>query len=60
VAYVGATDAQGPYGDSLFEIDAGARYRFNPNLIFNLFAGYLIPDVGDEAWAVAFRTQYSF
>jgi hypothetical protein len=60
VAYVGATDAQGPYGDSLFEIDAGARYRFNPNLIFNLFAGFLIPDVGDEAWAVAFRTQYSF
>jgi predicted porin len=59
-AYVLATDAEGPYGDSLFEFDAGATYRFNPNLVFNLFAGFLIPDSGDEAWAVAFRTQYSF
>jgi hypothetical protein len=59
-AYVGATDAAGPYGDSLFEFDAGATYRFNPNLVFNLFGGFLIPDEGDEAWAVAFRTQYSF
>jgi hypothetical protein len=59
-AYVGATDQQGPYGDALFEIDAGATYRFNPNLVFNLFGGFLIPDAGDEAWAVAFRTQYSF
>jgi len=60
VAYVGATDAAGPYGDNLFEIDAGATYRFNPNLVLNLFGGFLIPDQGDEAWAVAFRTQYSF
>jgi hypothetical protein len=59
-AYVGATDQVGPYGDFLFEIDAGAAYRFNPNLVFNLFGGFLIPDSGDEAWAVAFRTQYSF
>jgi hypothetical protein len=59
-AYVGATDASGPYGDSLFEFDAGATYRFNPNLVFNLFGGFMIPDSGDEAWAVAFRTQYSF
>jgi hypothetical protein len=59
-AWVGATDQQGPYGDWLFEIDAGATYRFNPNLVFNLFAGYMIPDSNDEAWAVAFRTQYSF
>jgi hypothetical protein len=59
-AYVMATDASGPYGDNLFEFDAGATYRFNPNLVFNLFGGFLIPDSGDEAWAVAFRTQYSF
>lgn len=59
-AYVFATDAAGPYGDSLFEIDAGASYRFNPNLIFNLFGGFMIPDSGDEAWALALRTFYSF
>ena len=50
----------GPYGDSMFEIDAGATYRFNPNLVFNLFGGVMIPDEGDMAWAVTFRTQYSF
>jgi hypothetical protein len=60
VAFVGASDAAGPYGDSLFEIDTGANYRFNPNLIFNLFAGFLVPESGDDGWAVAFRTQYSF
>jgi hypothetical protein len=59
-AYVGATDQDGPYGGYLLEIDAGATYRFNPNLVFNLFGGFMIPDEGDEAWAVAFRTQYSF
>ena len=59
-AFVFASDADGPYGSSLFEIDAGATYRFNPNLVFNLFGGFLIPDSGDEAWAIAFRTQYSF
>jgi hypothetical protein len=59
-AYVLATDSSGPYGDALFEIDAGATYRFNPNLVFNLFGGYMIPDSGDDAWAVAFRTQYAF
>ena len=55
-----ATDADGPYGDSLFEIDAGATYRFNPNLVFNLFGGVMLPDEGDTAWAITFRTQYSF
>jgi hypothetical protein len=59
-AFVLATDADGPYGESLFEFDAGATYRFNPNLVFNLFAGFMVPDSGDEAWAVAFRTQYAF
>ena len=59
-AYVLATDAKGPYGDWLFEIDAGATYRFNPNLVFNLFGGVMIPDEDDLAWALTFRTQYSF
>jgi hypothetical protein len=59
-AYVMATDQAGVYGDSLLEIDAGASYRFNPNLTLNLFAGYLIPDTGDSAWAVAWRTQFGF
>jgi hypothetical protein len=60
VAFVGTTDAAGPYGDSLFEVDAGAGYRFNPSLTFDLFAGFLVPESGNEAWAVAFRTQYEF
>ena len=55
-----ATDADGPYGNSMFEIDAGATYRFNPNLVFNLFGGVMIPDEGDLAYALTFRTQYSF
>jgi len=59
-AYVGATDQDGPYGSSLFEIDGGATYRFNPNLVFNLFGGVMIPDDGDLAYALTFRTQYSF
>jgi predicted porin len=59
-AYVMATDAAGPYGDALFEIDAGATYRFNPNLVFNLFGGVMLPDDGDLAYAFTFRTQYSF
>jgi hypothetical protein len=60
VAYVGATDAAGPYGDNLIEVDAGAVYRFNPNLVFTLFAGAMFPDTGDTAWAATFRTQFSF
>jgi hypothetical protein len=60
VAYVGASDAAGPFGDALFEIDAGATYRFNANLVFDLFGGYLVPDAGDNAWGLAFRTQYQF
>jgi hypothetical protein len=58
--YVAATDADGPYGSYVIEIDGGATYRFNPNLVFNLFGGVLFPDSGDMAWAVTFRTQYSF
>jgi hypothetical protein len=60
VAYIGASDAQGDWGDWVFEIDGGANYRFNANVVINLIAGYMIPDSGDEGWGVAFRTQYSF
>jgi hypothetical protein len=60
VAYVGATDQAGPYGDFVIEVDGGATYRFNPNLVFNLFGGVMFPDQDDLAWAVTFRTQYSF
>lgn len=60
VGFVGATDAKGPYGDNLIEIDAGIVYRLNANLTITGFAGYMIPDSGDAAWAALFRTQYSF
>ncbi len=42
------------------ELDAGVTYRFNPNVTVNLIGGYIIPDSGDDAWGVAFRTQYAF
>jgi hypothetical protein len=58
--YVGATDQEGPYGKWAFEFDAGATYRFNPNLQFKVFGGVIEPDKGDLAWAAVFRTQYSF
>jgi predicted porin len=60
VAFIGATDAPGVWGDNAIELDAGLNYRFNPNVVFNLFAGYIFPDTGDNAYALAFRTQYSF
>jgi len=60
LAYVAATDQAGPYGEWMFELDAGTTYRFNPNLVFNLFGGIMNPDQGDMAWAITFRTQYSF
>jgi hypothetical protein len=60
LTYVGATDQDGPYGTWAFEADAGMVYRFNPNLQFKLFVWFIEPDKGDFAWAVTFRTQYSF
>jgi hypothetical protein len=62
IAYVDAdtVGTNGPYGKYAFELDAGATYRFNPNLTFKLFAGFIEPETGDFAWAAAFRTQYSF
>jgi hypothetical protein len=59
-AYIGASDQSGIWGDWVLEIDAGLTYRFNPNVTFNLFAGYLFPDSGDDAWGAAFRTVFAF
>jgi hypothetical protein len=59
-AYIGASDADGVWGEYAIEFDAGVNYRFNPNVVLNLIGGYIIGDQGDDAWGVAFRTQYSF
>jgi hypothetical protein len=60
VTYVGATDAAGPYGDWVFDIDGGVIWRFNQNVTITGIGSYLIPDVGDEGWQLTFRTQFSF
>jgi len=60
VAYVGASEDNGIFGDSFFEIDAGALYSFNANLSFQTLATYSIPDAGDNAWSVGFRTRFAF
>jgi hypothetical protein len=61
VAYVGASDQGSPaWGDNAFTLDAGINYRFNPNLVIQGRAGYVVPDTGDNAWGLAFRTQFSF
>jgi hypothetical protein len=62
IAYVDADSVgtNGPYGKYAIEFDAGAVYRFNPNLQFKVFGGVIEPETGDFAWAVTFRTQYAF
>jgi hypothetical protein len=50
----------GVYGDHLIELDAGAIWRYNPNLTISGLFGYVIPDVGDDAYGLVFRTQFSF
>ena len=60
VAYVGASDAKGPFGDNVFEVDGGLFYTINANLRFQGIISYLIPDEGDNAWGAIFRTQFSF
>ena len=50
----------GVYGDNAIEIDAGAIWRYNPNLTITALVGYVIPDEGDDAWGATFRTQFSF
>jgi hypothetical protein len=60
VAYIGATDAAGPFGDNALEIDAGLRWQVYPNLWVQLTAGYILPDKGDDAWAAGFVTQCDF
>lgn len=59
-AYVGATDAAGPFGDNLFELDGGLFYTINANVSFQGIVGYIIPDEGDNAWAALFRTRFAF
>ncbi len=56
----GAGCGGGVYGDHAVEFDAGANYRYNANLTLNLLGGYVVPDQGDDAWGVLFRTQFSF
>jgi hypothetical protein len=48
------------YGDWVVEVDAGAVYRYNPNLTLSLIGGAAFPDEGDTAWGLTFRTQFSF
>jgi hypothetical protein len=60
VAYVGATDAAGPYGDAVVEVDAGATYQVNANLSFQLQGGLLFPDSGDMAYALGWRGRFAF
>ncbi len=50
----------GVYGDWVVEFDAGAVYRYNPNLTLSLIGGVAVPDQGDTAWGLTFRTQFSF
>ncbi|MBI4014217.1 MAG: hypothetical protein HY359_18010 [Candidatus Rokubacteria bacterium] len=50
----------GVYGDNAIEIDGGVIWRYNPNLTITGLAGYVVPDEGDDAWGVTFRTQFSF
>ena len=45
-AYVNVSDQAGPYGDGLIEIDAGATYRFNPNLRVQPVRGRNVPGYG--------------
>jgi hypothetical protein len=60
LAYVGATDAPGIFGNHLVELDAAVFYQYSPNLLFTLLAGYLIPDTEDHAWGIGFRTRFLF
>jgi hypothetical protein len=60
LAYVGATDAPGLFGNYVVELDAAVFYQYSPNLLFTLLAGYLVPDIEDNAWGIAVRTRFLF
>jgi YfaZ precursor len=60
VAYVGASDAKGVFGNGLFEADGGVFYTLNANLSIQGIAGYIVPDQGDNAWGAAVRTVFNF
>ncbi len=55
-----ADNRESVFGSSLVELDAGALYTYNPQLSFQFIAGYLIPDKGDDAWGLSFRTRFAF
>jgi hypothetical protein len=60
LAYVGATNAPGTFGNHLVELDAAAFYQYNPNLLFTLLVGYVVPDLENNAWGIGFRTRFLF
>jgi hypothetical protein len=60
VGYQEATEGTGVYGDHIIEIDGGIIYRYNPNLTITGLAAYGLPDEGDSAWGVVWRTQLGF
>ncbi len=59
-AFVAASEGTGVYGDHAVELDAGALYTYNANLSIQLIAGYVLPDRGDDAWGVTWRTRFAF
>lgn len=56
----GSNAATPPFGDNVVEFDAGLLYTYNANLSFQGIVGYLIPDTGDNAYALGFRTRFAF
>lgn len=59
-AFLAATEDNGIFGDHVHEFDAGLTYTYNANLSFQGIAGYVIPEKGDDAWGVWFRTRFVF
>ena len=62
VAFVGSTETNSNaiFGDNAIEIDAGANYAVNANLALRLLGGYILPDKGDNVWAVTGTALFSF
>ncbi|HKZ75049.1 MAG TPA: hypothetical protein VJ259_00135 [Actinomycetota bacterium] len=60
VAYVAASEHNGIFGDDAVEVDAGVLYSYNANLSIQVVGSYIVPEAGDGAWAVGFRTRFAF
>jgi hypothetical protein len=60
LAYIGATEDNGVFGDYAVELDAGLLYTYNSNLSFQFIGAYIEPEQGDGAWALGFRTRFAF